>query len=117
MWNAPQCCLFARVLVSLALAPLIFAWMYNVCFIFTFHVPLQRTDEPPCIAFVIVHSMLDFQKAKGLMEISMLMFAFYTVVTERQEQDAIEWHVSEREGNILHSLSAARFGENPDFSC
>lgn len=66
---------------------------------------------------LLVHSMLDFQKAKGLMEISMLMFAFYTVVTERQEQDAIEWHVSEREGNILHSLSAARFGENPDFSC
>lgn len=45
----------------------------------------------------------------------MLTFVFYTVVTEWQEQDSIEWHVSEREENILYPLTATQFGEKPDF--
>lgn len=59
--------------------------------------------------------MLDFQKATELIGFPVLTFAFYTVVTEWQEQGAIDWHISERGGNIFYSLTATQFGENPNF--
>lgn len=63
----------------------------------------------------LVHSMLDFQKATELIEFPVLTFAFCTVVIEWQEQGAIDWHISERGGNILYSLIATQFGEKLNF--
>lgn len=60
--------------------------------------------------------MLDFQKATEVIEFPVLTFAFYTVVTERCEQGAIDRHVSERGGNTLCSLMAPQFGEKPNFN-
>lgn len=40
-------------------------------------------------------------KAAELTEFPVLTFAFYTVIIERQEHGAVDWHISEREGNMF----------------
>ena len=45
----------------------------------------------------------------------MLTFAFCAVVTERQEQGAVDWRVLEKGGKMLYSLTAAQFGGKNKF--
>lgn len=54
-------------------------------------------------------------KAAELTEFPVLTFAFYTVIIERQEHGAVDWHISEREGNMLYSLTVTQLGEKPNF--
>lgn len=132
MQNTVQCCIFTGWLISLALVQLFFTCLCNI-FSFFFHISLYQVvidwvvswpwlgdTNPfylsPFSAGQERQRMENNSKSAELTEFPVLTFAFYTAMTEWQEQGAVDWHISERGGNMLYSLTVTQLGEKPNFS-